>query len=138
WRRRPPGTSRSAAAAAPWCSGARRADRRRPAGSWWTRSFVGLQAFPGLVAQAARRIEPTLQDGVETQVVEEYSPHEARQQFAHHDDGDESNQDRGDEIVVKALECREQCAADAARAHDAHHGGVAQVGVELISGKADE
>src|SRR3546814_18232946 len=41
-------------------------------------------------------------------------------------------------ILVEALEGREQGAAYAACAHNAHHGGVAQVGVHLIGGKANK
>src|SRR5690606_41700484 len=71
-------------------------------------------------------------------VVEQNCTHHARQYFTQHDDADDGEQNGADKVVVEALECREQRAADTARAHDSHHGGVAQVGVELVGGKAHE
>ena len=47
-------------------------------------------------------------------------------------------QDRQHEVVVEALVGREQRRADAAAADDADHGGVPQVGVELVDREADE
>ena len=60
------------------------------------------------------------------------------QHFAQHDQRDDRDQDRAHEVVVEALERREQRAADAAGADDADHRRVAQVGVELVGGEADE
>src|SRR5690349_8879772 len=71
-------------------------------------------------------------------VVDEDRAHAGRENLPQHDERDDRDQDRAHVVVVEALERREQRAADAARADDAHHRRVAQVGVELVGGKADE
>src|SRR5258706_9399735 len=70
--------------------------------------------------------------------LEEYRAYARSEQLADEDQEDDGQQHRAHEIVVEALERGEQRAADAARADDAHHRRVAQVGIELIGRKADE
>src|SRR5690606_3899628 len=71
-------------------------------------------------------------------IVEQDGSDHAGEDFTQHDDGDDRQQDGADEVVVKALEGREQRATDTACTHDPHHGGVAQVGVQLVGGEAHE
>src|SRR6187399_456964 len=70
--------------------------------------------------------------------LEKNRAHAGGQQFADEDQEDDGQQHRAHEVVVEALERGEQCAADAARADDADHRRVAQVGIELVGRKADE
>ena len=52
----------------------------------------------------------------ERRVVDEDRAHGRRHQLPEHDQADDGDQDRAHEVVVEALERREQRAADAARA----------------------
>ena len=58
--------------------------------------------------------------------------------LAQHDQRDDRDQDRADEVVVEALKRGEQRAADAAGADDADHRRVAQVRIELVGRESDE
>lgn len=60
------------------------------------------------------------------------------QELGNHDQADDGNEDGAQEVVVVALERREERAADTTRADDADHGGVTDVGVELVGGESDE
>ncbi|KAG1279647.1 hypothetical protein G6F64_014567 [Rhizopus arrhizus] len=57
---------------------------------------------------AAGACEAALQDAVKAQVVQEPGAHEACEDLAQHADGDQRQQDGADEVVIKALEGREQ------------------------------
>src|SRR4030095_3140572 len=51
---------------------------------------------------------------------------------------DDRDQDRANVVVVEALECGEQRAADPARADDADHRRIAQIAVELVGRETNE
>src|SRR5438105_11104372 len=74
----------------------------------------------------------------ERKAIDENRAHAHREQLSGHDQSDDRDQDRADIVIVEALERREQCAADAARADDAYHRRIAQVGIELVGAEADE
>jgi hypothetical protein len=64
--------------------------------------------------------------------------HEGGEDLAGHHRQDDRDDDGQHEVVVEALEGGEQGGADATATDEADQGGIAQVRVELVGGKADE